>query len=171
MVIDGGDIMKRKLGAILIGAGAALAALSLAFASWIQDFTVWPGQQTKTAYFYSTEYCYPSNVQVYYRFWEDANLMGYTGGVTIQSFHAYGGHQQGGPALYYVSATTWAPNQGWWGGTIYPFVALVSGSFSRYPNQYYSITPSQPAYIEVVVGNANGSIGCRWSNYLRLFPI
>jgi hypothetical protein len=163
--------MKRMIVAVLIGGGGAgLSALTLAFADWIQDFSVWPGQQTKTAYFYSTEYCYPQQSQVYYRFWETVPVTGWTGGVTIQSFTANGGLQTGTPTLYYVSATTWAPGQGWWGGTVFPFVPLSGGTLSRTPNQSYTITPSQPAYIEVVVADANVSVGCRWSNYVRLFP-
>ncbi|GIW14012.1 MAG: hypothetical protein KatS3mg062_1451 [Tepidiforma sp.] len=35
---------------------------------------MWPSQQTKTAYFYATEYCYPAQSQVCYRFWESVHV-------------------------------------------------------------------------------------------------
>ena len=162
--------MARALVAGAAGAALALLSVTSAVADWLQDFSVWPEQQTKNAYFYLTEYCYPYHSKIYYRFFGDVGVMGYAGGVTIQTFSVYGGYQINAPTIYYVSAMTWAPWQGSWGGTIYPFIPISSGSFVRYPGQYYSISASLPAYVEVVVADANVSVGCRWTNYVRLFP-
>lgn len=144
--------------------GTALADQYVAY------WPVWSGSQTKNGYFYSYADCL--NQASSYNFYQPADVYGYPSSVYISQVHTRWGGQSGSTPKAYTSWAAYDTYGHWTGSAIAPLGYYTVGSYNLdfYPGLTATFSASLPAYTQVVVADANVSVGCRWTNYNQMVP-
>lgn len=164
------DAWRVRSLALILAATAALASILSATAYYVTVQYVWPGTYTKTGYVYWNDIC---NYQALtWSHWMDANITGYSSSVYVGSYRFYGGSfTHPTEPIYWTSGYAWDSyghlhSQPFWPGTY----GMSTSTVTVYPYITLNFTASNPAYVEAVIADDAVSAGCRFSNYMQMFP-
>ena len=168
---NSGCLMHKIVLAASIAFAFSLGMVGTALASsYVEYWQVWPGAQTKNGYFYSYDDCLGQASS--YHFYQPADVYGYTSSVYIGQVHTRYGGQSGATSKAYTSWAAYDTYGHWTGSAIAPLGYYTVGSYNLdcYPALTATFSASYPAYTQVVVSDANVSVGCRWTNYNQMVP-